>query len=320
SLLTPYGGRGAYGRADHPSHTRVSDEIRILGTISIGFPIVFLSVAAFMTNAVLSRLLALQREQIAILKAFGFSNRQIVFHYLKFAFVMVTAGTIMGAAAGILLGHKLVLLYHRFFRFPELAFRLDQTAFPLALLVAAGAATLGVFSAVRRAARLPPAEAMRPEPPANYRPALIERTGIGGFLSHTFRIAVRNIERRPAQALFTVTGLALATGILIVPNCFRDGVNEVMDFQWDTVQRNDLGLGLVEPGGAKIQHLLGHLPGVRTVEPGRNAFVRLTYGRRRRQLAIQGLLADGIHSRMVDASTHQIQLPPEGLVVSSKLA
>src|SRR6185436_7672914 len=77
-LLAPYGGRGAYGRADHPSHIRVSDEIRVLQTLSIGFPVVFLSVAAFMTNSVLSHLLAMQREQIAILKAFGFTNRQIV--------------------------------------------------------------------------------------------------------------------------------------------------------------------------------------------------------------------------------------------------
>ena len=160
-LLTPYGGRGAYGRADHPSHIRVSDEIRILTTISLGFPLVFLSVAAFMTNAVLSRLLNLQREQIAILKAFGFSNRQIVFHYLKFAFVMVAAGTGLGAAGGILLGHRLVLLYHKFFRFPELAFRLDHTAFPLALVVCAGAATFGVFKSSPAVNPLPRVTGMR---------------------------------------------------------------------------------------------------------------------------------------------------------------
>ncbi len=319
-LLTTYGGRGAYGRADHPSHIRVSDEIRVLTTMSIGFPLVFLSVAAFMTNAVISRLLALQREQIALLKAFGFTNRQIVVHYLKFALVMVAGGTTVGAFSGFALGHRLVVLYRRFFRFPHLEFHLDQGALPLALLVCAGAAIAGVFSAVRRAARLPPAEAMRPEPPANYRPALVERTGIGGFLSHTFRIAVRNIERRPAQAFFTVAGLALATGILVVPNCFRDGVNQVMDFQWDTVQRQDLGLGLVEPGSAKIQYLFGHLPGVRLIEPVRTAIVRLTYGGKSRTLLLQGLSADAIHNRVVDVSTHQIQLPSEGLVVSAKLA
>ena len=319
-LLQPYGGRGAFGRADHPSHIRVSDEIRVLETMSVGFPIVFLSVAAFMVNAVLSRLLALQREQIAILKAFGFPNRQIVIHYLKFAFVMVAGGTVLGALGGVALGHRLVLMYHRFFRFPDLAFRLDHTALPLALVVCAAAATAGVFSAVRRAARLPPAEAMRPEPPANYRPALLERTGIGHFLSHTFRIAVRNIERKPMQALFTVAGLALATGILIVPNCFRDGVAEVLDFQWDIVQRQDVGIGLVEPASDQVRHLLCQLPGVVAVEPARQAFVRLSYGHQRRQLAILGLPEDSLHNRVLDGTSHQIQLPKQGVVLSSKLA
>ena len=191
--------------------------------------------AAFMTNAVLSRLLNLQREQIAILKAFGFSNRQVVIHYLKFALVIVAAGTVLAAFFGLVLGQRLVGMYEVFFRFPELAVRLDRTAVVLALFVGIGAATVGVFGAVRRAARLPPADAMRPEPPANYRPAFGERTGIGHFLSHSFRIAVRNLERRPMQALFTVAGLALATGILIVPNCFRDSVNELLGFQWDVV-------------------------------------------------------------------------------------
>jgi putative ABC transport system permease protein len=319
-LLEAYGGRTAYGRGDHASNIRVSDEIRVLHILSVGFPIVFLSVAAFMTNAVLARLLALQREQIAILKAFGFTNRQIVIHYLKYALVMVSAGTVVGAIGGIFLGHRLVVMYHRFFRFPDLEFRLDHTAFPLALLVSAGAAMVGVFSAVRRAARLPPAEAMRPEPPANYRPALVERTGIAHFLSHTFRIAVRNLERKPMQGLLTIIGLALATGILIVPNAFRDGVGEVMDFQWDIVQRQDLTVGLTEPGNARTEHLFAQLPGVLTVEPHRTAFVRIGHGHLRRQLAIQGYQRNGSHSRVIDKSGHELKLPDDGLVVSAKLA
>ncbi len=319
-LLTPYGGRGAYARADHPSHIRLSDEIRVLATVSLGFPVVFLSVAAFMTNAVLSRLLALQREQIAILKAFGFSNRTVVIHYLKFALVMVAIGTVLGFVGGVILGNRLVEMYHRFFRFPDLAFRLDPSAFPLALAVSAGAALAGVFSAVRRAARLPPAEAMRPEPPANYRPALIERTGVGHWLSHTFRIAVRNLERKPAQAFLTIAGLALATGILIVPNCFRDGVAEVLDFQWDLVQRQDVGIGLAEPGGIKARDALRHLPGVMRVEPFRSAFARLSFGNQRRNLGIQGLPPGGLHNRVLDKESRQLHLPPDGLVISSKLA
>jgi putative ABC transport system permease protein len=319
-LLETYGGRGAYGRKDHPSHIRVSDEIRVLETLSIGFPLVFLSVAAFMTNAVLSRLLNLQREQIAILKAFGFTNRAIVLHYLKFAFAIVAGGLVFGGLGGVLLGNKLVGMYEMWFRFPELHFRFDAAALVWASLVGVFAAMLGVFNAVRRAAKLPPAEAMRPEPPANYRPSFIERTGIGHFLSHTFRIAIRNIERRPMQAVFTVTGLALATGILIVPNTFRDSVKQILGFQWDVLERQDVAVGLIEPDSAKVAHLFEQLPGVVGVEPFRAVPVRLRFGHRSRQLAIRGMQAGGIQTRIIDKTMHEIALPRNGLVVSAKLA
>jgi putative ABC transport system permease protein len=319
-FLEPYGGRGAFGRTDHPSHIRVTDEIRVLQTLSIGFPVVFLSVAAFMVNAVLSRLTSMQREQIAILKAFGFTNRAIVVHYLKFAFAMVLGGLAVGTLGGIALGTNLVRMYHLFFRFPELHFRFDPAAMIWASLVGVLAATLGVWNAVRAAAKLPPADAMRPEPPAKYRPAFVERTGIGHLLSHTFRIAVRNIERRPAQALFTVAGLALATGILIVPNAFRDSVKEVLGFQWDTVERHDVSLGLVEPADVKVGYLFRQLPGAINVEPFRNAAVRLRFGHRSRQLGIRGLPRDGLHTRVVNASYRQLPLPRDGLIISAKLA
>ncbi|SPE51059.1 conserved membrane hypothetical protein [Verrucomicrobia bacterium] len=319
-MLKPYGGRGGYGRADHPSHVRLSDEISVLRLLSIGFPIVFLTVGTFMTNAVLSRLLALQREQIAILKAFGFPNRQIMVHYLKFAIVMVAGGMAIGTVGCLILGRQMLSMYHRFFRFPVLEFRPEYQAFVLAIGVSVAAAILGVIHSVRTAARLPPAEAMRPAPPANYRPAWLERTGIGRFLSHTFRIAARNLQRKPGQALLTITGLALATGILIVPNCIRDGVDEVMDFQWDTIQRQTLSLGLDEPSSGKIGDELAHLPGVRAVEPVRAAFVRLSHDQRQRQLAIQGMPAVGLLNRVLGKDGHQIELPSEGLVVSSKLA
>src|SRR5690606_1800830 len=170
-LLESYGGLGAYGRSDHPSDTRVSDEIRVLQGLSFGFPLVFLSVAAFMTHAVMSRQITLQREQIAILKAFGFSNRQVGLHYLQFALVIVVAGTAIGSIAGFLLGNRLVDMYHLFFRFPELSFRPAWGAILAAMLASAAAALLGVAGAVRRVVLLSPATAMRPEPPAHFRPA-----------------------------------------------------------------------------------------------------------------------------------------------------
>jgi putative ABC transport system permease protein len=69
-----------------------------------------------MTNAVMSRQITLQREQIAMLKACGFSNRQVGWHYFKFSLAIVVVGTALGAGGGVVLGHKLVEMYHLFFR------------------------------------------------------------------------------------------------------------------------------------------------------------------------------------------------------------
>lgn len=320
-VLAPYGGRGAYGRENHPSHRRLDDEIRVLEGLSIAFPLVFLSVAAFMTNSVMSRQIALQREQIAMLKACGFSNAQVGRHYFKFSLVIVLAGIGLGVLAGVMLGHRLVEMYHLFFRFPQLDFLLDTRVLVTAAGVSALAAFAGVASAVRRAVRLPPAEAMRPEAPASYRPALIERAGnTARWFTPALRMALRNIERRPVRSALTCLALALATAILIVPNSFRDGVSYVIDFQWDVVQRQTVGVSLVEPGPGRAIADFRHLPGVVLAEPFRFVPVELRAGPRMRRLLLQGLPERGTLNRAIDAQARQITLPPRGIVISAKLA
>jgi putative ABC transport system permease protein len=319
-VLAPYGARGAYGLANHPSHVRVEDEIRVLEGLSIGFPLVFLSVAAFMTNAVMSRQITLQREQIAMLKACGFSNRQVGWHYFKFSLAIVIVGTLLGVLGGVLLGQRLVVMYHLFFRFPSLDFQLARGVLVAAVIVSALAAFAGVWGAVRRAVRLPPAEAMRPEPPASFRPALVERLGGGRWFTTSVRMALRNIERKRTQAALTCVALALATGILIVPNSFRDGINHVLDFQWDIIQRQTVTATLAEPGPARALADFRHLPGVIHAEPFRIAPAELRVGNRIRRIAVQGYPAAGTLDRVIDARSKQIVLPERGLVISSKLA
>ena len=318
-ILEPYGGLGAYGRADHPSDIRVSDEIRVLEGLSFGFPLVFLSVAAFMTHSVMSRQIALQREQIAILKAFGFTNRAIAFHFVKFALVIVVLGTGLGTAGGFAFGLKLVDMYHLFFRFPQLDFVPATNAILGALLASSAAALIGVSSAVRKVVRLSPAEAMRPEPPTSFRPALAERLGISGWFSVSLRMSLRNVERKPWQALFTTIALAMATGILIIPNSFRDGISHILEFQWDVIQRQTVTVSLVEPGPARAAHDFSNLPGVVHSEPFRSVPVELVAGHRSRRLAINGLPTGAILNRVINQRNQPMTLPPRGLVISEIL-
>lgn len=319
-LLEPFGGRKAFGRENHPSHVRVRDEINTTRMLALAYPVIFLGVAVFMINAVMNRQVALQRDQIAILKAFGFTNAQVGLHYLKFSLAIVVVGTSLGTIGGILVGRNLVQLYQQFFKFPSLDFILDGNSIVVATIVSAVAAVAGVAGAVRRAVRLSPAEAMRPEPPAVFRRALLERLGLSRWFAQSFRMSLRNIERKPMQAAFTTLALAMAAGLLVIPNAFRDGIDYILNYQWDLLQRQTATLVLTEPGPRRVLHDLEALPGVRTAEPFRSAAVELRSGHVVRRVTITGLESTARLQRILDPNSRQITFVPGTFAVSKALA
>ncbi|RYD31403.1 MAG: ABC transporter permease, partial [Verrucomicrobiaceae bacterium] len=260
------------------------------------------------------------REQIAQLKAFGYSSAAVGWHYMKFALVIVAVATFLGGALGLILAANVVNLYHMFFRFPSLELLPDWRAISISLLISTAAIALGVSGAVRLAVKLAPAEAMRPEPPAEFKPTLVERLGLAHLFSPSFRMALRNIERKPFQSLFTMLGLALATAIPIVPGAMRDGIAYLMDFQWSHVQRQTATLGLVEAGSAHSLNAMRHLPGVMDIEPFRAVPSRMIHGHRERRVSINGITVDPRLNRQLDDKGRPVPLPPGGLLVSAKLA
>lgn len=318
-LLADYGAQGAYTRRDHNSAQRLDDELRVVHALSVAYPVVFLSVAAFMVNAVLARLVRLQREQIAQLKALGFSSWQVGRHYLGYAFVIVVLGTLIGGVAGRWMGAGLVGIYTLFFKFPHLAFQMDYSAVGLALAVGAGASFAGVLSVVRTAVGLPPAEAMRPEPPTDFKPSLLERLGFARGGGPGFRMALRNIERRPAQAAFTIAGLALATGLMVLPGSMADSIDYLLTYQWNDVQRQDVVVFFSEPSSGEALHSLERLPGVQRAEPVRVVQARIRFGHHSRRLAVNGLPPEAELNRLLDAHRRRIHLPEEGVVMSAQL-
>ncbi|MCP5534037.1 MAG: ABC transporter permease [Akkermansiaceae bacterium] len=318
--LARYGAGGAITREDQASAQRLDDELRVLHSLALAYPLVFLSVAAFMVNAVLSRIVRLQREQIAQMKALGYSSKQVGGHYLKFVLVIGVLGTIIGSFAGRWLGGGLVNLYTEFFRFPHLEFQLDTRALGIALFISLGASAVGVTTVVWQAVKLPPAEAMRPEPPADFKPSVFERIGLTHFFSPAYRMALRNIERRPWQALFTAAGLALATGLMVLPGAMNDSIDHLLTFQWNRVARQDVTVFLTEPSSLKGLHDLEHLPGVTRAEPIRSVPARLVYGHHQRKLAVTGLSRGSHLNRLLDENSKPIVMPREGLVMSEKLA
>jgi putative ABC transport system permease protein len=318
-MLTLFGAPGAYGLKDHPSSKRLGDELRIVRALSLAYPAVFLCVAAFMVNAVITRLVRLQREQIAQLKALGYTSWQVGRHYMNYALVIVVLGSVTGVFAGGYLGGVMLQVYTQLFHFPELHFQMDRVAMVLGLLISVAAAVLGVAGAVWLAVKLSPAEAMRPEPPTDFKPSMMERLGVTRGTGLVFRMALRNIERRPWQAGFTVAGLALATGLLVLPGALADSVDQLLTYQWNDHFRQNVIVSMREPSSRSTRHDMEHLPGVTLVEPMRGFMAHVSSGHHSRRLYIMGFSQNSKLIMPRDTEGRPIVLPAEGLVVSQKL-
>jgi putative ABC transport system permease protein len=319
-LLEPWGGAGAYGREEQLSHRFLADEIKGLRVNATIAPSIFLGVAAFLIHLVLTRLVQTQRDQVAVLKAFGYTNAAIGLHYLELAMSAVFLGTLLGVAGGVWLGLQLTTLYKDFFHFPRLTYVLEPSLVAIAVGVSALAAALGALSAVRSAVSLPPAEAMRPEAPPRFHAGWIERSGLRRWLTPASRIVVRNLDRRRGKAVMSILGVAMATAILVVGRYSFDAIDFIMKFQFGTLQREDVTVPFYLARGSTALHSLARLPGVLAVEPFRLVPVRLVHGHREKRLALTGVDPDAELRRMVDAKGRVVPLPADGLVMSSKLA
>ena len=319
-LLARYGGLGAYDREDQFSHQILADEIKSLEIMATLMPSIFLGIAAFLLHVVLSRLVGTQREQIAILKAFGYDNLAIGFHYLKFVLVIVSGGSILGILGGLWLGRGLTQIYTQFYRFPLLRFQVDSSVLATAIIVSYTAAAIGAFMAVARAVSLPPAEAMRPEPPAQFRPTIVERLGLQRFFSAGGRIILRNLERKPLQAFLSILGVALAVAILLTGNYMKDALNFLMDFQFRQVQREDITIVFNEPRPSRTSYEVANLPGVIQAEPFRIVPARLRYGHHTYRAPLTGIQPRGELRRLMDKNFNSVYLPTDGVVMTTKLA
>jgi putative ABC transport system permease protein len=319
-VLEPYGGLGAYGREDQVSHRFLADEIAQDRITGIFVPTIFLGIAAFLIHVVLSRLVSTQRNAVGLLKAFGYSDLAVGVHYLKFALVAVLLGTVVGAPLGIWLGSGMARMYQKFFRFPELSFIAGPKLIVWSIAISALAACFGALSSLRAAVSLPPAEAMRPESPPQFREGIAERLGLAQAISISGRMILRNLERRPWKAVLTVVGMSFAIAILIVGFYFFDAIEYLVQVQFRTAQRDDVTISLTEPHGEQARYDVNHLTGVLHSEPFRVVPARLRFGHRTKRIGLQGLEPDSELRRVVGQNFDVARIPPEGMLLTTKLA
>ncbi|MEZ6095964.1 MAG: FtsX-like permease family protein [Pirellulaceae bacterium] len=319
-LLEPYGSVGAYGRDRQTSHSYISDEIRQLTAMAWVAPTIFLAVAAFLLNVVIARIIGLQREQIAALKAFGYSNVAVGWHYLKMVFVIASVGAVLGVIFGYLLGINLTRMYAEMYQFPYFRVRLSPLVVVSSIFISLAASAFGAVNSVLKAVQLPPAEAMRPEPPAKFRPSFVERAGIGRILPQMVRMLIRQLERKPIKAITAIIGIGMAVAILMLGSFSLDAIRFIMNVQFRVAQRQQVMVALIEASEPQVVHAFRHQPGVTAVQPFRAVATRIEHGHRSRRIGVMGLAPQPDLFRLLDTHQQQINLPSHGLVINDKLA
>jgi len=319
-LLTRYGGRGAIGREDQLSNRVVTNELEQLDVMGLAFPTFFVAVAAFLAGTVLTRLIATEREQIAVLKAFGYSNGAVARHYLAYASIAVALGIVIGVVLGTWLGRRFTGLYADILRIPGLHFRLDWLAMGSAFAVLSIATLTGAARAVFGAARLSPAVALQAPAPARYRTLLLDRLGLGSILPAAARMVFRGLERRPSRALLGAAGVAAALGMMAGSLSLYDASRRMIDVQFRIGHRETLAIQLVSAVPAVSRTRFDALPGVSRVELTRVIPVRLHHAGRSRTLGLTGLEGAGALHRLVDADGRVHEVPPDGVAISASLA
>ncbi|HLR91192.1 MAG TPA: ABC transporter permease [Balneolaceae bacterium] len=319
-LLKSYGGEGAYPRDNQLSHNLISQEIEQLQAMAVLLPLILLTVAAFLLNIVVSRLISLQREQIAILKAFGYSNVAVGWHYLKMILVVALSGAVVGILISFPVGGAMTNLFLDYFKFPYLDYKLGWDVVFTAIVLTAGSSVAGAITAVRRALKLPAAEAMRPEPPPSFRQTFIERLGLQRWFDQPTRIILRNLERQWGKAALTVIGISSSCAILIMGLFFSDIFDHIVRIQYGIAQREDITVTFTEPTSAAAVHELQNLPGVQYVEPFRSVPVRFHHAHRSYDAGIEGVPKDPTLHRTLDTDLKPISIPDEGIVLSQNLA
>ncbi|GGE62537.1 ABC transporter permease [Actibacterium pelagium] len=319
-LLDPFGGLGAHDRVQQQSHAFIDGELKQLQSMAYVLPPVFLGITIFLVNMVIGRIVALDRSEIGLLKAIGYSNLEVSLHYLALAVAIALIGTLLGILVGTWMARGLAELYATFFSFPYLIFAVRPDIYIIATALGLTTASLGAIQSALSAARLPPAVAMSPPAPPNYQSSMIDRLLLRARPSQRTMMVLRNIMRWPLRAGLTMLGIALAVAVLVASLFFEDTLEELIDSAFYSTNRQDVMLILTQEVNSDALEDIRRLPGVLQVEPAQMHGAILRNGHLEKRVGIEGRPATADLARILDQDGKVVAAPANGLLLSTRLA
>jgi putative ABC transport system permease protein len=295
---------------DQPSVRFLADELKGLQTTAIILPSLFLVVSVLVLNVLIGKMVSQQRTVIGTLKALGYSGGELTRHYLSHGLIIGVLGGLTGGLFGYWMQVQLLDLYSQFYAMPGIRPHFYPDAFLGGLAIGIIAALLGTISGLRYAARLEPAEAMRPPPPERGGKVLPEYIPFfWNALSFRGKMILRAIFRNPFRSLTSALATAIATAL----------VDYLMSYEFERVSRQDITVSLRDPEGQGTAQEISNMVGVSRSEPQLGVVCDLTHGPRAKRMGITGIPRGAELYTPLDSKGNPIVIPDAGLVLSKKL-
>ncbi|KUG02374.1 hypothetical protein ASZ90_020256 [hydrocarbon metagenome] len=320
-ILAPYGNLASFPRKDQLSHAALDAELAGLDAMSSFLPLVFLSIAAAIQFVILRRMIRTQRTQIGIMKAIGFDNWQIIFHFSSYAILVCAAGALTGILLGVLMASYFSDLYAMFFNLPQAIGGINYQVILNSLLLSLGVGALAGFSASRPVLSISPAESMRPVPPAKSNRSLLENwTWLWSKLSSSWKMAFRTISRNRLRLLVSIFGIVSAVALLILSMFTNDAVDYLMDQHFNRESSYDYMLNFNQPLKGSELLSISRLEGVELIEGFFSLPVRVHHQGQSSEDILVGVNPSNTLKHPTREDGGLIPIPPEGIIISRRTA
>lgn len=317
--LARFGLKELLGKEDLPSYAFLDLEVTGIRSVSTSMPMMFVMIAMVVLYLMMKRVIEQERTQIGTMKAFGYSGRQIVFHYLLYGAVTGVCGGLAGWIIGYAMSGVYLQLFLQFFMLPQLSANVSPWLAIAALLMAVGGGVLGAFAGAYKALTLEPAEAMRPESP---KPVKHDMVGNMGWLNYVLtsrgRMALRSMGRSPLRSGFVTVGIMFSFGILCMGGSMTGLIDKMIYSQFADIQLYQVKLTLERPAAynSAVESVYG-IEGVTKAEGLMELPAELSNKNLKEGIMLTGIESDSTLYRICDTNTGEAYRPPEGGVILS---
>ncbi len=308
-------------REDQLSNNVMNQEISGLEMMSQSLPFVFLIFAGVMLSVMLSRIVKKDRIAIGVLKAMGFTNNEIIIHYLKYAGSVGLIGGTFGSIIGTALSGMMTNYYLVFFSIPMLVIKVYYNKIIVSVILSFLFCVISGFWGVKDILKINPAESMKPESPKKGKRILIEKIKVvWNHISFSWKIVFRNIFREKKKFAFIGAAVAITCGMMIMTIWMVDIIDVIFNRHYGEFIKVQYNISF---NGFKSEHAmkeLSKLINIKEMEPRIEIPFEIENGKESKIVSVIGLKENTEFYGFKDINGNLLKLPEDGILLSSNLA